>query len=91
MMIQRLFVFGNLFLSLTRAFSFISSKQNSKLSLSMLNVGDVAPEFELKNSVGKLFKLSSFKGKQPVVVFFYPNDNTPGCTKEVCAFEKKVI
>ena len=33
-------------------------------------------------------KLSQFKGKKPCVVFFYPNDNSPGCTKEVCAFEK---
>ena len=50
--------------------------------LTMVAVGEAAPDFELKNSAGKSFKLSSFKGKQPVVVFFYPADNTPGCTKE---------
>lgn len=51
--------------------------------LRMIQVGEVAPDFELKNSEGKSFKLSSFKGKKNVVVFFYPSDNTPGCTTEV--------
>jgi peroxiredoxin Q/BCP len=49
----------------------------------MLAVGDIAPDFELKNYNGKAFKLSSFKNKKPVVVFFYPADSTPGCTTEV--------
>ena len=44
--------------------------------------------FLSKPIIGKV-KLSTFKGKKPVVVFFYPADNTPGCTKEACAFEKK--
>ena len=48
-----------------------------------LQVGDTAPDFELKNYQGKSFRLSSYRGKQPVVVFFYPADNTPGCTAEV--------
>eukprot|EP01038_Epipyxis_sp_PR26KG_P012347 gene12347-16558_t len=55
----------------------------------MLKVGDVAPDFELKSFEGKSYKLSSYKSKKPVVVFFYPSDNSPGCTKEACAFEKK--
>lgn len=58
-------------------------------ALRMLAVGDVAPDFELKNYKGQSFKLSSFKGKKSVVVFFYPADNTPGCTQEVCAFQKR--
>ena len=71
-------------------FSFSSTKYNNvstRSSLNMLAVGDVAPDFELKNSAGKSFKLSSYKGKQPVVVFFYPADSTPGCTKEVSISE----
>jgi len=52
----------------------------------MLAVGDIAPDFELKNYNGKSFKLSSFKNKKPVVVFFYPADSTPGCTTEVVKF-----
>eukprot|EP01035_Chromulina_nebulosa_P016985 gene16985-22482_t len=55
----------------------------------MLKVGEIAPDFELLTSKGTTVKLSSFKGKKPVVVFFYPADNSPGCTKQVIAFEKK--
>ena len=57
--------------------------------LQMIKVGDVAPDFELSTSVGKKIKLSSFKGKKSVVVFFYPADNSPGCTAEACQFEKR--
>ena len=46
--------------------------------------GDPAPDFTLKNQDGKAVKLSDFKGK-PVLVYFYPKDDTPGCTKEACA------
>lgn len=55
----------------------------------MLAIGDVAPDFSLKTFDNKEIKLSAFKNKQPVVVFFYPADSTPGCTKEACTFEKK--
>ena len=58
-------------------------------TLNMVKIGDIAPPVELKNFEGKTFNLQSFKGKKPVVVFFYPADNTPGCTKEACAFEKR--
>lgn len=50
-----------------------------------LHVGDSAPDFELPSSTGKPVRLSSLKGKQ-VVLYFYPKDDTPGCTKEACAF-----
>ncbi len=75
-------VLMSLMLFTAHGFMFPSSRE-LKLSVSMLKVGDVAPDFELKNYRGKAFKLSSFKGKKPVVVFFYPADNTPGCTTEV--------
>jgi len=55
----------------------------------MLSIGEVAPDFTLKTFDNKEIKLSSFKNKQPVVIFFYPADSTPGCTKEACTFEKK--
>jgi peroxiredoxin Q/BCP len=58
-------------------------------SLSMVKVGEQAPDFQLSTASGKSFSLSSFKGKKNVVLFFYPADNTPGCTKEACAFERK--
>jgi peroxiredoxin len=50
-----------------------------------LNVGDRAPEFSLPDTHGNTVTLSSLKG-QRVVLYFYPRDNTPGCTKEACGF-----
>ncbi|MBQ9848877.1 MAG: thioredoxin-dependent thiol peroxidase [Clostridia bacterium] len=51
----------------------------------MLNIGEKAPEFTLKDKNGTEVSLSDFKGKR-VVVYFYPKDNTSGCTKQACAF-----
>jgi peroxiredoxin Q/BCP len=51
-----------------------------------LKVGDAAPSFTLKNAAGVPVSLSDFGGKR-VVLYFYPRDNTPGCTKEACAFQ----
>lgn len=48
--------------------------------------GKPAPEFELLDENGKLVRLSDFKGKK-VVLYFYPKDDTPGCTKEACGFK----
>lgn len=50
-----------------------------------LNVGDPAPDFSLPDADGNLVSLGDLKGKR-VVLYFYPRDNTPGCTKEACAF-----
>ena len=50
-----------------------------------MNAGDKAPAFSLTNTGGKTVKLSDFKGKK-LVLYFYPKDATPGCTKEACAF-----
>ncbi len=51
----------------------------------MLKEGDAAPEFATRDAEGKEVKLSDFKG-QKVVLYFYPKDDTPGCTKEACSF-----
>jgi len=48
--------------------------------------GDKAPDFALLDQNGTKVSLSDFAGKQSVVVYFYPKDDTPGCTKESCAF-----
>lgn len=50
----------------------------------MLSVGSTAPDFELLDQDGNTHKLSSYLGKK-VLVYFYPKDNTPGCTAEACA------
>ena len=51
----------------------------------MLKIGSQAPNFTLKNRKGEAISLSDFLGKR-VVLYFYPKDNTPGCTRQACAF-----
>ena len=51
-----------------------------------LVVGDEVPTFTLKDQDNNDFNIESFKGKKPMVVYFYPKDDTPGCTKEACSF-----
>ena len=51
----------------------------------MLNIGDRAPNFTLKDKNGNNVRLSDFIGKK-VVLYFYSKDNTPGCTRQACAF-----
>lgn len=51
----------------------------------MLKTGMKAPEFSLQNQYGELINLKDYLGKK-VVIYFYPKDHTPGCTKQACAF-----
>lgn len=67
-----------LFVSITSAQSNQMEKQNG------LKVGMTAPNFTLHDAFGHSYKLSSYKGKMPVIVYFYPKAGTPGCTKEAC-------
>ena len=54
-----------------------------------INIGEEAPEFTLLNKEGKEVKLSDYKGSK-VVLYFYPKDNTPGCTTEACDFRDNI-
>ena len=47
--------------------------------------GDLAPDFTLRDAAGKQVSLSDFRGRD-VILYFYPKDDTPGCTKEACGF-----
>lgn len=51
-----------------------------------LQTGDKIPEFSAKDNNGNDFESSSIVGKKPVVFYFYPKDNTPGCTAQACSF-----
>jgi peroxiredoxin Q/BCP len=51
-----------------------------------IRVGDVAPDFEGATADGTRLGLKDFIGKKSVVLYFYPKDDTPGCTKEACSF-----
>ncbi len=53
--------------------------------MSELKIGDKAPDFTAKNQNGEEVSLSDYRGKK-VILYFYPKDNTPGCTKESCDF-----
>ncbi|MBI4852464.1 MAG: thioredoxin-dependent thiol peroxidase [Acidobacteria bacterium] len=55
----------------------------------LLSVGDKAPDFNTFDQNGKRVSLQDFQGKK-VILYFYPKDNTPGCTKEACAFRDKI-
>ena len=50
-----------------------------------IQTGSIAPDFSLASSSGKTVSLSDFRG-ETVIVYFYPKDDTPGCTKEACSF-----
>lgn len=58
------------------------------MSTEGLQVGDQAPDFELPADNGQTVKLSDFRGKR-VVVYFYPKDNTSGCTTQACGFRDR--
>ena len=54
----------------------------------MLEVGTKAPDFTLPDQNGDLHSLSEYRGKK-VILYFYPKDNTPGCTKQACGFAER--
>ncbi|PSS02055.1 Peroxiredoxin Q like [Actinidia chinensis var. chinensis] len=75
-------------LKLSNASSFSppsSTKSVKPFIFAKVNKGAAPPNFTLKDQEGRNVNLSKFKGK-PVVVYFYPADETPGCTKQACAF-----
>jgi peroxiredoxin Q/BCP len=53
-------------------------------------VGEAAPKFEAKDQDGKIWRLADLAGKQAVLLYFYPKDDTPGCTKEACGFRDRM-
>ncbi|GAQ78504.1 peroxiredoxin [Klebsormidium nitens] len=72
-------------LSQYRKMSFLKKLGSRKETSAKLSVGDTVPPLILKDQDGKDFSLGDLRGKS-VVLYFYPADDTPGCTKEACAF-----
>lgn len=54
--------------------------------MSRIQTGDAIPVFKLKNQHGEWVNISDYIGKKNLVLFFYPKDDTPGCTREACSF-----
>jgi peroxiredoxin Q/BCP len=54
--------------------------------MATLQPGSIAPDFELQDAEGRLIRLSQYRGKNAVVVYFYPKDDTDVCTKQACSF-----
>ena len=54
-----------------------------------LQIGDFAPDFVLKDQHGEIINLTDFRGTAKVILYFYPKDDTPGCTIEACGFRDK--
>ncbi len=76
--LSSLLVIGSILLSTAAAFAGVPK------------AGDVAPLFAGQDQDGKTVKLKSLIGKQIVLLYFYPKDNTPGCTKEACGFRDRM-
>ena len=55
----------------------------------MLSIGTAAPDFTLPDQAGNLHTLSAYRGKK-VILYFYPKDNTPGCSKQACGYSANV-
>jgi len=56
----------------------------------MLEIGTKAPDFTLPDQNGNMHSLSEYRGKK-VILYFYPKDNTPGCTKQACGFAERYL
>src|ERR1035437_2219212 len=65
------------------------SQANKQGNKEIVKVGSTIPTFSLKDQNGKEFDINSVKGKHNLVIYFYPKDETPGCTKEACSFRDK--
>lgn len=65
-------------------FLILNGCNQTKENITMLQTKTKAPDFELQDQNGKTHKLSDYKGSK-VLVYFYPKDDTPGCTKEACS------
>ncbi len=64
----------------------MASTEHEQSTKGRVKVGTMAPDFTLPSATGEMVRLSDFRGKSTVVLYFYPKDMTAGCTAEACAF-----
>lgn len=79
------FYLGVYFLLFIFYFSFNNNSHNIK-NMEPVTIGSKIPSFSLKDQNGQLVNIDSYIGKNNLVIYFYPKDDTPGCTKEACSF-----
>jgi peroxiredoxin Q/BCP len=84
MVLRKIFLF---LITIFATFFFYSCGGNAE----NLVEGNQAPDFSLQDAYGKYFRLSEYKGISPVVIYFYPKANTPGCTTEACGIRDSFI
>lgn len=65
--------------------AYLNSDTNTE-KMEKLVIGSTVPKFELRDQHGQLFSINSVLGKKNLVIYFYPKDDSPGCTKEACSF-----
>jgi peroxiredoxin Q/BCP len=75
----------SIYILLFGCYAFFNSDQN----MEKIEVGSVIPQFTLPDQNGDLFSINSVLGKKNLVIYFYPKDDSPGCTKEACSFRDK--
>ena len=79
-----------LIINFLNIFFFFNLKSYSQTTntheMDKIDVGSTIPSFSLKDQFGKDFDINSVKGKKNLVIYFYPKDDSPGCTKEACSF-----
>ena len=74
-----------LFIYLLLFLAYITFNNNDK-SMSKIKIGSTIPEFTLPDQNGNIFNISSVLGKKNLVIYFYPKDDSPGCTAQACSF-----
>jgi len=68
----------------------VSNPPKGETEMAAVKEGRMAPDFTLPASNGEKIALSDYRGKQQVVLYFYPKDDTPGCTREACSFRDNI-
>jgi len=75
-----------IYLILFIAYIATSTNTSTMAKMEQLKIGSTVPQFELTDQYGKKFTLDSVLGKKNLVIYFYPKDDSPGCTKQACSF-----